>query len=223
MYVVDILCIRDIYIYIILFVYLYTSSYIIHFIGHSHSMLICIYIYRSRRWFWWVYDLHDLKVIRSFWMRSFAWINICISGWLIWLQTFENAAANTLPELDWKGTIEFSTGKLSDVPVRTKSSEPGALPCDLAALGKVISVCFYVACTCMFERCKKMSASGPGGKGRGKDTIPIATLVRCQERSAWSALRKATRCVLEAALGLKASWTCWVRFQRWYCVIISIV
>ena len=53
-----------------------------------------------------------------------------------------------------------------------------------------------------------MSASGPGGKVPGKDTIPIATLVRCQERSAWSALRKATRCVLEAALGLKASWTC---------------
>ena len=75
----------------------------------------------------------------------------------------------------------------------------------------------------LLERCKKMSASGPGGKVPGKDTIPIATLVRCQERSAWSALRKATRCVLEAALGLKASWTCWVRFQRWYWVIISIV
>lgn len=65
-------------------------------------------------------------------------------------------------KLDWKGTIEFSTSKLSDVPVRTKSSEPGALPCDLAALGN--SVCFYVAWEVQENEC--LWAWGQGARQR---------------------------------------------------------
>lgn len=197
MYVVDILCIRDIYIYVYtyyLFIYIHHRILYISLDIHIRFWSVYIYMYRSRRWFWWVYDLHDLKVIRSFWMRSFAWINICISGWLIWLQTFWTCSCqHSARNLTGKAPLNFQPANSLMYPFVRNPQNQVRFHVIWQLWGCEITVrwvCFYVACTCMIERCKKMNACGPGARGRQRYhtycnacQMPGTISVVCTEKS----------------------------------------